>query len=698
MKKKVGTALLLAAAICIGTVGGSVATAAAGDTLRGPFTGVNIKQTETTDNGNPFDNLVYTPTETDWTDFNCFALEINVRSGDYRAFSVYLYDGNEFNGRACLYGGASGGATEEQSVYLYSPDFGENEKVASLYESVSLREGDRGWLVFKKTSFVRTQSNGTMDDFDLAHLTSVQIYFNCSASGNNVGLNDDFGRMLLFKEAPDETFSNGVEVISEANIRESAATGFKQHRVSTSGNFTTVSSVVKLETVEGPFVGANIRVKNKQETASFDNLTYKVDDEDKDWTDFDSIALEIEVRDGDLRAFSVYLTDGQGWDYRLHLWGGDNNEAPEEQSVYLYNENFEFPQKSNLFYEHVSLSKSVRGWLVFKNACFVDTSGASTSKSDFKFDQVESVQLYFNAGDNSAIGLDNAYGRVRLFKDAPNADFSNYTEIVSEADLAASAEAGYLDCKVSATGNYTEIASVVKSAKPAVPAPTYGDYTEFVDFSDMIGETDEAFAEYYQAWCHEATTTRLAVSRYSRGEGNDAIRYTVPASAGNTFVSLNIGKQSKYSNWSAWNTEEKTIAGTTVWVKNLSNFDVTFNFEVDANGGRYYIPANRRMMLCNTVTGAEIILRSSYGITIPAGFEGYVRVPRSAYAQADWSTQGPADFTPTNVTGIYITANVSVADSLDFAIDGIGVYYNDTEISTQWHKPANSFAANMGLN
>ena len=87
--------------------------------------------------------------------------------------------------------------------------------------------------------------------------------------------------------------------------------------------------------------------------------------------------------------------------------------------------------------------------------------------------------------------------------------------------------------------------------------------------------------------------------------------------------------------------------GVTLWARNDSDVEISFNLEVDAvstkigTKGRYNVTQGNRFWLYDVKTNKQTIYMTRPCITLPVGFEGWVRVPFEAFEQAAWSLSDP---------------------------------------------------------
>ena len=138
--------------------------------------------------------------------------------------------------------------------------------------------------------------------------------------------------------------------------------------------------------------------------------------------------------------------------------------------------------------------------------------------------------------------------------------------------------------------------------------------------------------------------------------------------------------------------------GVTLWVRNDSEGEISFNIQldclvdVDGDGvkdrGRFNVRQGYQFWLYDINTGKDTIYMTRPEVTIPKGFEGWVRVPFGAFHQADWSLVDPGHkVIPRNyfmaegsVVGyLAVTIHAPSYQGMTFAVNKLG-YYKTTPI------------------
>ena len=127
--------------------------------------------------------------------------------------------------------------------------------------------------------------------------------------------------------------------------------------------------------------------------------------------------------------------------------------------------------------------------------------------------------------------------------------------------------------------------------------------------------------------------------------GDDAVQLTATGANpnGDQYVATTIGDGLRWE-WGG-------AKGVTLWARNDSNAEISFNLEIDicnneytnntkGHNARFNVKQGNRFILFDVNTGKQTIYMTRPCVTLPVGFEGWVFVPFTAFAQADWSVSG----------------------------------------------------------
>ncbi len=142
--------------------------------------------------------------------------------------------------------------------------------------------------------------------------------------------------------------------------------------------------------------------------------------------------------------------------------------------------------------------------------------------------------------------------------------------------------------------------------------------------------------------------------------------------------------------------------GITFWARNDSDKEISFNLEFDMNhndftnsagyhNARFNIRQGHRFWLYDVNTGEQQIYMTRPCITLPVGFEGWVRIPFEAYEQAEWSAAAQGTFSKelfaaegSWVQYICITVNSQDYANKEFSVGKIGTYSTTPYLVSAW--------------
>lgn len=129
--------------------------------------------------------------------------------------------------------------------------------------------------------------------------------------------------------------------------------------------------------------------------------------------------------------------------------------------------------------------------------------------------------------------------------------------------------------------------------------------------------------------------------------------------------------------------------GVSFWARNDSDTEISFNIEVDCRipdpnnpakkiSDRFNIKQGHRFTLYDVNTGKTTIYMTRPCATLPVGFEGWVYVPFTAFARADWSTNGVTQEmfmgTGSEVSYLALTVHAATYQNKSFTVNKFGAY------------------------
>ena len=168
------------------------------------------------------------------------------------------------------------------------------------------------------------------------------------------------------------------------------------------------------------------------------------------------------------------------------------------------------------------------------------------------------------------------------------------------------------------------------------------------------------------------------------------------------------------SDWDNW----QDVKGITFYIKNLSNFDFTIDIQLneynetwkldntvtDLRWKRWYCSnlSQGKVFMYDTNLGKEYVNSLKPFVTIPADFEGWVRIPLSNYSIVPWYTSAGGngddmDFKNNPVQGFNICVDVTTNAGAIFLMDNLGCYTKETEIDLLFGTSKNTIMDNMQI-
>ncbi len=129
--------------------------------------------------------------------------------------------------------------------------------------------------------------------------------------------------------------------------------------------------------------------------------------------------------------------------------------------------------------------------------------------------------------------------------------------------------------------------------------------------------------------------------------------------------------------------------GVSFWARNDSDIEISFNLEVDCRvpnpkdttkkiSDRFNIKQGHRFTLYDVNTGKTTIYMTRPCATLPVGFEGWVYVPFTAFARADWSNNGVTQDmfmgADSVVSYLAITVHAATYQNKSFTVNKFGAY------------------------
>ena len=182
--------------------------------------------------------------------------------------------------------------------------------------------------------------------------------------------------------------------------------------------------------------------------------------------------------------------------------------------------------------------------------------------------------------------------------------------------------------------------------------------------------------------------------------GNNAVQLKATGSnpAGDAYTAITLAGAGGWS-WSG-------MKGVAFWARNDSDTEVSFNLEIDCKDNtinksdRFNIKQGNRFYLYDVNTGKTTIYMTRPCATLPVGFEGWVFMPFTAFARADWSNNGVTNFMGENTVVSYLAITIHAASYQDkaFSVNSFGGYTTIPSFESVFVKAENTIPNLLDLN
>lgn len=578
----------------------------------------------------------------------------------------------------------------------------------SPYGYVAPGVSTSGWLVFPRAIFEG------IDNLSGA-LESIYLTLPCTAANQNNLTELHFGRIMSYTQKTVSDYSKGTVVADLSTWKDSY---YKTTYVATSegdNNLPLVtikkavkqdvkpeeskpSSGYKAEIVASKIDGIGLMqnaIKTKDNKATYQEAGIIVnwwENQVTDISEMEWIALEY------------YNPTGAPWPFVFKLQSGDKQVHTTVNNVpyILLNSDFEVV-KTQSTSGYVSPDVATSGWIVLPRAIFGGIETLSGS-----LDAIYLTLPCTAANQNKITELH--FGRIMAYTQKTVSDYSKGTVI---ADLATWKDSYYDGTYVSTSAGDKNVplVTIKKSRKSAdqTKSTMIGDVRVIEDF-DLGYPTDEkAYNSALESMIYDAVGG-IELSRVDGASGN-GIKFTMVSpkeDRPDDYAGVTFTPKTGVMDWGQWKSKSETAAGFTCYVKNLSAVEITIGFEIDEydpdqdiekdyRGERWSIGQGARLFLYDTNKNEETILTGYNTFAIPVGFEGYVRVPFEYFTKPGWCTWGNSEFDLERIAQITISCHSVLNQGLVFAMDNVGVYYNETEVSSMFFGGNKSISNNMQL-
>lgn len=430
------------------------------------------------------------------------------------------------------------------------------------------------------------------------------------------------------------------------------------------------------------WVGPTVQDPLPPDPANWHTLTIKFDDATVDFSDAAYIAVQMKNVMGD-----------PGWTFGLN--GGDTR----------YSNNWVVPASEDVEFYFMTedgaltlLSPDPNTWNATRIGSGVGTLLIPVDMLQKQYGTQNDHSTFLTAVTSFTFCTNSQYNinwrlqvaGIGYYDGDPSDEGTHFTQIATpSADSFASLYSKNDDDE----SNGSTLSMVEEISEGDVVPTTWGDVTVDLEFT---GREASAFT----VWDGGATgTAEMVKDSY----GYDAVQLTSTGAnpnGGDAYTATTLADGVSYD-WTG-------AAGVTLWARNDGTSEVSFNLEFDykkqagGDAGRFNVFQGNRYYLYDVNTGLTYIYMTKPTINLPVGFEGWVRIPFSAFRQADWSVTdvGVVEFTP-SVDGIitYLCTTVYSTNytNMPFSINMLGTYDTTPSFVSSYVTSANSIPALMGL-
>ena len=430
------------------------------------------------------------------------------------------------------------------------------------------------------------------------------------------------------------------------------------------------------------WVGPTVQDPLPPDPANWHTLTIKFDDATVDLSDAAYIAVQMKNVMGD-----------PGWTFGLN--GGDTRYSnswvvPASEGVEFY-----FMTEDGTL---TLLSPDPNTWNATRAGSGVGTLLIPVDMLQKQYGTQDDHSTFLAAAESFTFCTNSQYNinwrlqvaGIGYYDGDPSDEGTHFTQIATpSADSFASLYSKNDDDE----SNGSTLSMVEEISEGDVVPTTWGDVTVDLEFT---GREASAFT----VWDGGATgTAEMVKDSY----GYDAVQLTSTGAnpnGGDAYTATTLADGVSYD-WTG-------AAGVTLWARNDGTSEVSFNLEFDyrkqagVDAGRFNVFQGNRYYLYDVNTGLTYIYMTKPTINLPVGFEGWVRIPFSAFRQADWSVTdvGVVEFTP-SVDGIitYLCTTVYSTNytNMPFSINMLGTYDTTPSFVSSYVTSANSIPALMEL-
>lgn len=567
----------------------------------------------------------------DLTDADYIAVQIRVDESN-PGITVGLTDT-----AGCRY--MSSGSDEGDKFYFLTED-GTMKELAEQFDSIWLGEGACGTLFMPMSSMADWAYNPGGKTFDS---TIANSFFFTTSLQFNYDWTITVGEVGIYKGEPDTVSMEKVVDLSKGEREKNKyeATG------STVISFPSEKTTPRIP-YEGAFRMSDAWNNVMRWQASGGTQTLSVD-LDGDSTDI-SGASHLTVQYFSAKANSVK------WEWK----SGDTSLSLAAGNTYFTAKGATVADQKNVAsasgYVTINNGRYFMGMIVIPTELLQGDGNASA---------VDTLVLTSTATD-----LDIVIGEIAAYSAQPGTE-NNYAGGTFKKLLSLDTDKSS-QFKTSAAGNET-VGTVTRLTERPV-SEAFGDVTV-----DVKGEGKSA--EDFSIW-DGGSLGKVEMVKDSYNE--DAMRFMATGTnpEGDAYTAITLSATGGFS----WGGKQ----GISFWARNDGDVEVSFNIETDCktpalkNGemtvlsDRFNIKQGNRYWMYDINTGKTTIYMTRPTATLPAGFEGWVWIPFTAFSRADWSNNGvtAAQFMDDNsiVTYLAITIHAMTYQNMPFSVNKFGAY------------------------
>ena len=332
-------------------------------------------------------------------------------------------------------------------------------------------------------------------------------------------------------------------------------------------------------------------------------------------------------------AIRYYNPTGAAWPfYLICQQNGGFIYLTEGTEYRLYDDEFRLTETRSVQYSAVAPTVSGAGYLVIPSSAF---AGMST---------IQALYITLPAASEAQIGVTELhFGKVGYYVQA---DPDLGKDMITLTDFSTWTEEWF-------AGRITNLNGVkVQLAVNASVSCDFGDVRILEDFTTGYPSDETQYRETM------AAKVDPAVGGLEVGKHEQGLKITVVepiADRRDDYAAITFSAKGSVNKWSQWKNNEGKLEGVTYYLKNLSSAEVTLCFEIDEydpdqnvsedyRGERWSVGLGGRILLYDTVKDEQMLVHANPMVTVPAGFEGWVRIPVSCFAKASWCTWGNSVF------------------------------------------------------